>query len=246
MKIYFELIILLNFLLDFMILYGTKRILKINKPLFRIVLGSIFGSGSSFLLFIKLSSIDLLFLKIVFSFLIIIISFGFKNIFINMFYFYIISIILGGSFYLLDINSNVYYTYILLVGLSFIIIYIFVLEISKYKETFKDKYMVNIYYKNKCFKLEGFIDTGNRMRSFIDNKPVILVNCNIKSDSYLYVPFTTLNNKGVIPCIKPDKVMINNYDLSNCLIGLVKDKFNLEEANCILPNVFKNRLEEIC
>ena len=62
-----------------------------------------------------------------------------------------------------------------------------------------------------------------------------------KSNNIIYVPYLTLNNRGVIPCIKPDKVIINNKDLSDCLIGLVKNKFNLEE-NCILPNIFKEKL----
>ncbi len=40
----------------------------------------------------------------------------------------------------------------------------------------------------------------------------------------------------------PEKVIINNKEFNNLLIGLAKDKFNLEE-NCILPNRLK---EELC
>ena len=52
MKVYFEFIFIVNFLLDFMILYGTKKLLKINKKNIRIFLGSITASFTSFLLFI--------------------------------------------------------------------------------------------------------------------------------------------------------------------------------------------------
>ena len=50
MKIYLEYIFIINFLLDFMILYGTKRILKINKLNIRLLLSSLIGSLSTFLL----------------------------------------------------------------------------------------------------------------------------------------------------------------------------------------------------
>ena len=242
MKIYFEAVLILNFLLDFMILYGTKRILKINKKLIRIVFGSIFGSFTTFLLLIDINNIELIIIKTIFSILIIIISFGINNILRNIFYFYVISIILGGSFYLLDFNKSIYLTYMIMIIFSFIIIYIIVHELINYKNNISNKYLVNIYYRNKLYKLEGFIDTGNRIVSPIDKKSVILTNLNIKSERIIYVPFVSLNNKGIIPCIRPDRVIINNIEFNNCLIALARDKFNLEE-NCILPNKFK---EELC
>ncbi len=57
MKIYLEEVIILNFLLDFMILYGTKRILKRNNKIIRIVISSILGSFTTFLLFINISNL---------------------------------------------------------------------------------------------------------------------------------------------------------------------------------------------
>ena len=236
---YFEIIMILNFLLDFMILYGTKRILKINNKLYRIFISSFIGSFTTFILLIDINSFLLLFIKLLLSIVLIIISFGFNNIVKNTLYFYMISIIIGGCIYLLDINTSNNYLYLII--LSFIVIYILVYEFNNYKNNYSCKYLVDIYYKNKVYKLEGFIDTGNRVKSF-DNKPIILVNLNIKSNNIIYVPYLTLNNKGVIPCIKPDRVIINKKDLSNCLIGLVRDKFSLKE-DCILPNKFK---EELC
>ena len=80
MNIYYEEVFILNFLLDFMILYGTKRILKRNNKLIRIVIGSIIGSFTTFLLFINISNLILFILKIIISIILVIISFGFKNI----------------------------------------------------------------------------------------------------------------------------------------------------------------------
>ena len=71
MKIYIEAVFILNFLLDFMILYGTKRILKRNNKLIRVVIGSIVGSFTTFLLFISISNLLLLVFKILISILLI-------------------------------------------------------------------------------------------------------------------------------------------------------------------------------
>ena len=63
MKVYFEFIFVINFLLDFMLLYGTKKVLKLNKKIYRLLFGSTIGSLTTFLLFIELSNIELLILK---------------------------------------------------------------------------------------------------------------------------------------------------------------------------------------
>ena len=84
MKVYYEVIYCLNFLLDFMILFGTKRILKRKANCFRLLLGSLVGSFSIILLFIKMSSFHLLFFKLCFSFIMIFISFGFSSVLTNL------------------------------------------------------------------------------------------------------------------------------------------------------------------
>ncbi|MBQ9019506.1 MAG: sigma-E processing peptidase SpoIIGA [Bacilli bacterium] len=238
MNIYLEEVFILNFLLDFMILYGTKRILKRNNKLIRIIIGSILGSFTTFLLLISISNLLLLILKLLISVFLIIISFGMKDIIRNTLYFYLISIILGGSFYLFDISNNS----IILIGGSFIVISIIIKEFLNYKEVFTNKYLVTIIYKKKKYNLEGFIDTGNRLRDSISKKDVILVNLDIKSNEILYVPYKALNTSGIIPCIRPDKVIINNKEFNDVLVGLSRDKFILD-YNCILPNRLK---EELC
>lgn len=236
MKIYIEEVFILNFLLDFMILYGTKRILKRSNRIIRVVIGSIVGSFTTFLLFINISNLVLLILKLLVSILLIVITFGFRNIFKNIIYFYLLSIIIGGSAYLLDIN-NVFF----LVISSFMVLIILIKEFLSYKEIYPNKYLVTIIINKKKYCFEGFIDTGNRLVDPISKKSVVLVNLKINSNNYIYVPYKSLNNTGIIKCIKPDKLIINNKEF-NCLIGISKDKFSLEE-NCILPNILK---EELC
>lgn len=236
MNIYYEEVFILNFLLDFMILYGTKRILKRNNKLIRVVIGSIVGSFTTFLLFINISNLLLLILKIIISLILVLIVFGKRNIIKNTMYFYILSIIIGGSAYLLDINNKFF-----LVISSFIVISILIREFILYKEIYPNKYLVTIIINKKKYCLEGFIDTGNRLVDPISKKSIILVNLNIDSERCIYVPYKALNCTGIIKCIKPDKIIVGDKEI-DCLVGISKDKFSLEE-NCILPNKLK---EELC
>ena len=242
MKVYIEFIYIINFLLDFMILYGTKRLLKINKSNIRIIFGSLIGMLSTLLINISISNYLLLLIKLILSIIMIITSFGIKNIFKNLLYFYLISFILGGVIYLFDLETNYYVYFTILFLMTPFTIYFIVHELINYKININDKYLVTITYNDKVYKLEGFIDTGNKLTSPISKKSVILVNLKINSNKLIYIPYKALNTQGIIPCIKPDKVLINEYEVNNCLIGLAKDKFNIGNCNCILPNKIKERL----
>ncbi len=242
MKIYIELVFIVNFLLDFIILYGTKRLLKLNKSNKRLLLASIIGSLSTIIVFLKITNIILIILKILLSLILITVSFGKNNIFINTFYFYLISIIVGGTIYLFDLNKSLYFNYLILIILSPIIIYLLIKELNKHRLNINDKYLVEITISKNKYKLEGFIDTGNRLSSPIKKEPVILVNLKINYNKVIYIPYKALNTEGIIPCIKADKIMINNKQIKNYLVGLATDKFTIDNVNCILPNKLKEDL----
>ncbi len=255
LKIYLDLVFLINFIIDFFILYGVKKVLKLHPHPLRLLLGSLVGSLSILLLFIKLNNYTLLLSKFVISILIILVSFGKKNFFKNITYFYLLSIILGGSFYLFDIgityhdkgflvlnNNHLLNFLILLIG-SPIIIFLFIKENIKYKSIYSNKYIVEIYINKKKYILEGMIDTGNQLIDPYKKRSIILVNLPLKKTAkYIYVPYKALNTSGVIPCLKPDKVIIKDKLFLNYLIGFSKEKFELNGIECILPNKLKEEL----
>ena len=256
LKIYLDVVFFINFVIDFFILLGVCKVLKNNISIRRIVLGSFVGSLSILILFIDFSSFVIFLYKVIISILMIVISFGKSNFFKNILYFYLISIILGGCFYLFDItstykntgmfiiNNSLVFNFVILVVGSPIIIYLFVRECISYKNNYSNKYLVDIYIDDKLYKFSGFIDTGNRLIDPYKGRSVVLVNYDfdIELSKYIYVPYHALDFNGVIQCIKPDKVIIENKVFDNCLIGLSKDKFNIDKVNCILPNKFKEDL----
>ena len=245
MKVYLELYFLINYILDISLLIGTSKLLKIYVKIIRYFIGAFIGSITIIFLFINISNITLLLLKIFISIIMIISTYGFNNIFRNTFYFYLLSIILGGIFYLLDINLfniNNYFNYLFLIILSPIIIYLIVCEYLKRKRINNIKYKIIIKYKNISINTYGFIDTGNCLKDPYFNKSIILIDNNINIDKPILVPFKTISDSGFINCFKPDKLIINNKLFSNYLIGISNKKINLEGCNCILPNTL---LEEL-
>ncbi|MEG0826566.1 MAG: sigma-E processing peptidase SpoIIGA, partial [Bacilli bacterium] len=107
MKIYLDLVLLLNFSFDFILLLSVSIILRRNANINRLLIGSFLGSLSILFLFIHINSFTLFIFKIIISVLMIITTFNYKNIryFLKNFVFlYMSSIILGGFLYFLNIN----------------------------------------------------------------------------------------------------------------------------------------------
>ena len=242
MKIYIELVFILNVLLDYMILYGTKRLLNRDCYNYRIIISSIIGGFSIIFLYIKVSSFILLFFKIIISIIMNLIAFGRKEVFKNTFYFYLISIILGGTLYLINIKTSFYENIIYLIFMFICILIIFIKEYKKYKFNIQDSYEVIVDVLNHTYKFKGFIDTGNSLKSPISNKGVILINEDINTSMSYFIPYKALNYEGVLKIIKPDKIIINNKEIKSCLIGISKCEININGFNCILPNRLKEEL----
>ena len=99
MRVYVDLIIFINFAFDFILLLSVSLILKRHASLKKITLGALLGSLTILVLFVPFTTLTLFLMKVLLSILIVLVTFGYKDIkyvILNMFYFYITSIIMGG------------------------------------------------------------------------------------------------------------------------------------------------------
>lgn len=261
MKVYIDLLIIVNFIFDFILLSATNYILKRSVKFYRLIAGSIIGTLSVLFLFLPLSSFTLFMLKIVTSIFMVLTTFSyhsaeyFKK---NFIYLYISSIILGGIMYLLDImlnynnsglvftNNNLSLNFIVLLVLGPIIFYYYLKEHKNYKLNIQLHQQVTITINKKDYTYDAYIDTGNKLKDPYKKRNIILIydkKLKLKYENSILVPYNTLDNNGLIKCQKPDKVKIGNKEIRNVLIGQATEKFNLEGVNCILPNSIK---EEFC
>ena len=112
MKIYLDLVMILNFFIDFILLLSVSLILKRNIRLNRIMMGAFFGGISILFLFFNINSIVLFLFKILISIIMTIITFKYVNLkytLINILYLYMSSIILGGFLYFLNLEFSYKY-----------------------------------------------------------------------------------------------------------------------------------------
>lgn len=258
MKIYLDLIFFLNFFFDFILLFATKYILKEKVKFYRLFLGSLLGAFSLLFLFLKINSFQLFILKIMISMGMILGTFGVKNFYKNYLYFYIISIFLGGFVYLLNIsfsyrNKGVIFfsnglsiNLLVILVLSPVIIYLYVKEMKFYKNNISNIFLVDIVIGKKKYQLRGYLDTGNTLEDPYQRRSVILLDLKkmkLEKERIIYVPYKTISDTGVIKCYQTDSVVINQKEFKNILIGDIKNKFHLENSDCILPNKIK---EDLC
>lgn len=239
MTIYIDLVILLNYFFDVLILLTVNVTLKRNATLKRILLVSILGEISLLGLFLSKAWL-LVLLKLEISLLLNIFTFKYKDIFYtftNLLYFYMSSIILGGFIYFLKLN---HLSYFLIILISPVIFYLYYKQSIYLKTTINKTYPLTIYFPNKrSLKLTGFIDTGNKLRDPVTKKWVILVNRKllkgvIRIRTPIYVPYHSLNNKGLVECIKPLKLVIENKEYTNFLVGLMDSKIMINSTDCII------------
>ena len=254
MVIYLDIIFLINFFFDFLLLLSVNIVLKRYSRIYKIILGALFGSISLISLFISFNAFILFLFKICLGLIMCLISFGYKNLhytMANIIYLLMISIILGGFLYYLKIEfsykrtglifyyQGLSFNYSFLIIITPIILYVFIKSLNVLKEVKNYYYHVKIILDNQEFNLTGFLDTGNRLKDPVTNKAIILLNkklviSKIKIRSPMYVPYNTIKGHELLECIKPQKIWINNQEVSNYLIGLANNSFKLNGIECLL------------
>lgn len=249
MKIYIDLVMILNFFFDFILLLSVCIILRRNVSIYKIMLGAFLGGLSILFLFINVNSFQLFVFKILISILMVLISFGYKNFkytFRNLLYLYTSSIILGGFLYFLNvefsykqiglifINNGLSINVLFLIIFCPVIIYIYVKQGLWLKTNYSNYYKINIYIDEFKYSFNAFLDTGNNLTEPITNKPVILVDKKLKCENFFYIPYKTITNNGLIKCIKADKIEINGLFKYKVIVGLLDEKIKIDGVDCLL------------
>lgn len=249
MKVYLDLVMILNFFFDFILLLSVSILLRRNVSIYNILAGAFLGGLSILLLFIDINSLELFIYKIIISLFMTIITFGYKSFkytFKNLVYLYSASIILGGFLYFLNIefsykqvglifiNNGLSINVIFLIIFCPIIIYIYVKQGLWLKTNYSNYYKIEMYIGKNKYVLNAYLDTGNTLTDPITNKPVILIDKKINCDKFFFIPYKTITNEGMIKCIKADKILINGIYKYKVIIGLLEEKIKMDGIDCLL------------
>ncbi|MCI9084307.1 MAG: hypothetical protein HFH46_01650 [Bacilli bacterium] len=259
MTVYIDGVLFLNFAFDFILLLTTSIVLKRNTKIFNLVLGAFIGSLSTLILFINVNSIQLFIIKIYLSILMNLFAFYYKDIkytLTNITTFYIVSILLGGFLYMLNIefsykhegiifyNNGLSINVIILFIISPIILYIYVKQSKMFQKKIKNYHKVNIKIGKKELNLNGFLDTGNTLT--YKGKPVIITNIkNTFRKKKIFVPYAVINGAGLLECIET-QIYIPDMGTYDVLLGF-SDNLNISGVDVLLNgkmegnNVTKNK-----
>ena len=107
MKVYIDVVIMLNFLIDLILILSVAIVLRRKTNIKKLIMSSIIGSLSLCLLFLIKSNITLLLVKVISSIVMVVIAFNFRDIkytLKNVLYLYISSSFLGGVLYMLNLE----------------------------------------------------------------------------------------------------------------------------------------------
>ena len=139
MVIYLDLVLLINYFFDCLLLILVNITLKRNISLKRILLTSLLGELGLIGIFLN-NIFFLLIFKILLALILIIVCFKYKDILYtlnNLLYFYMGSVILGGFVYSLKINKL---NYLLIIISSPLILYLFNKQFSLFRTNYKNYY----------------------------------------------------------------------------------------------------------
>lgn len=256
MKVYVDVIFFINTFFDFILLLSVSLILRRKVKLYRLILGALTGGISIFFLFFKINSLTLFLLKILIAILMVIMSFNYRDFLYtlkNFLYLYIVSIVLGGALYFLNLefsyknNGLIFYhkgisiNIIIILIISPILLFLYVKEMKSLKNNYSKYYDVEIYIKNENIVLKGFLDSGNNLLDPYKNRPIIIAYCKsiekyITKEKELIVPYNTMNGSCILKCIKPKKVIINGNEYRDILLGISNEKIYIDGIDCILNN----------
>lgn len=247
---------IINFIFDLILLMSVNYILRRNVKTYKIILGSLFGSLTLLLLFIDFNYISLIVFKLVVSVLMNIIVFGYKDIkytFKNIFYFYLVSMLLGGGIQFLDnqfsysnnglvfTNNGLPISYGIVIILSIVIYYKYIKCFKELKNNYSNYYLCRIFFdKEQSIEVSAFLDTGNKLKDPYSNKSIVLIDKekvkDLKIENPLYVPYNSLNNHGLLTCYKGLKIEIDGKSFNSFLVGISDEHFYMDGIDCIINN----------
>ena len=246
MKVYLDIVILLNFLFDFILLCSVNYILRRNCNYFKIVCSSLFGEISLLLLFVDVTTILFLFIKVFISMIMIFICFGYKDskyYFKNLLYFYLVSMLLGGAIQFLE-NQFSYdndFNYLTILILGLFLYFKYIKSFKLLKNNYSYYYKCKIYFdENNSIIFNAFLDTGNKLSVPYLGKSIVLVDrnkiCDLDVKDPIYVPYNSLNNHGLLECYKCLRLEIDGKCFDKFLVGVSNENFYIDGIDCIINN----------
>lgn len=263
MKIYIDVLLVENFIIDMFILMITSKIVRIRVNNKYLIAASFIGAIYTLVgIFPDLKFFSIFPFQVIVAYLmmsILLKSRCWKTVIKATLIYIIIAFILSGislsfalwqnSYSLKSVYKIENYSLKYLV-ISIILVYIVLDRVTSYLREraliTNFTYDIELYIKDIKFVIKGFLDTGNELREPITNLPCIIVEekylnsfIEEEEDKTYYIPYSAIGFKGKLRGFKVDKVLIrgisDNWREVSAIICPCKDELNREkEFNALL------------
>ena len=247
MKVYVDLLLLFDFLIDYGLLLTVAFLLKRKANFYRLTIASFLGSLSVFLLFFPLSNELLFVFKILGSAMMVIVAFPSLSCFLqNWSYFYFVSIFLGGALYLWNttfsfegisssfLPNSYQLNFLGLLLLSPIVIAYYIRKMKREEEQYSFYQKVVIHSPTFSFEGVGFLDSGNTLRW--KRRPVILLPSKYVSSTQVlsYLPYKTVSGISLLKCFLVSEVILEKGTWKNVYVGILEDSISFDGVDVLL------------
>jgi len=222
MVIYVDILLLLNFLIDYFLLMLTGKSCLFKIKLYRIILGSFLGAIFSLYIFFPESNVIFeAVYKIITSIIISLAGFGFKNL--KMFLrisgtYLLINCLYGGLMIAvwkifspknLIINNSVIYLNIspivlIICTLVFYFLFIILTRFFKTSQSVSDFCEISVSFEKNSISFSSIIDTGNSLEDYFSKSEIIIVDISVLEKLFKDKNFQNnsklINRYRLIPC----------------------------------------------
>ena len=251
MKIYVDLVLFTNFVLDLLLLLSVWKIRKKETKLKRVFFSAFLGALSILLLFLPLTKLSLFCFKVLVSFLMVFVAFPFGEVddFLkDVVCLYATSVFLGGSLSFLSsvfgtdqkglvfLSDGMPFSLTVVLCISPIILSGFVCFYRRTKRDAEFLRVLEFELFGKKYKMNAYIDTGNQLRYF-GHSVILLYIPNFSWLPQFYIPYESVAGSGVLKAYKVN-VRINHQSYSKRIVAIVNQPFKVSSAQAILPAEF--------
>lgn len=237
-ELYIDIFFLTNFLLDYLLLYIVKRMLKCTATHGNILLASIVGAGlSSVIVCIPMKNVwrHLILHSVVNTVMLKIIVGKRKNVYLKAWVLlYLVGFLMGGVLEFTGQYFSKYYRsttmFLFIVLCSYEIVWKAMELLEMFFKTSLRTCRVTIICGSTAVEVSAIIDTGNMLYDPITKKPVHIISdktikkFTLDNAMIRYIPYHTVqNNCSVMPLIKMDKIRVHGkqeVEITSPLLGI--------------------------
>lgn len=251
-ELYIDVLFLVNFLMDYILLLITKQVLKCKGGYGRICLGAALGAFLTCVIVaiqIPYAFIKLLLFHALVTAVMLIVGLpirGIRNYAKAVIVLYISGVLVGGIFSFLDQYVQIGSLFFALAVASYYLASGSLGVLNRVFHFGASRYHVTLYLNGNCCEAEAILDTGNRLTDQLTGKAVSIISSRLADQllekKYLegvrYIPYRTVgNHSGAIPVIPVDKIQVVGREeqwFEMPLIGISEESSFGKEYDMIL------------